>query len=291
MTSINSKDPLREIRVKTEDLDLEGIQQSLVKVTDKEVSWRGRAWKEIKESVNTLLRSVAAFRFISHEKYINDKFEKNLDWLDKTVNSLSQTLNKNMGSLKTQSENYTANKIVKDRVDKVDQLLSKIKKTKGINEKNSKAINDIITDLKKVSNFCSDNLQASAALMDKKIQKDLVIDNHTYELIGKAGAIKEKIQKFKGILQTEDLSVNPMITKDVEKRLTVLFSQIIQLIDKTETNFPGQQRDLAQRILDKINNNPEYQMIKIESLETATEELKRLIQDYDNQEKKLADSL
>lgn len=316
MSIPSSQSPLENVRVQAEKLNLEGIQKNLHKVTNKEASWRGHVFKNIKESINNLINDLKEGLRLSPKTDINEKFRKNLPELAKDVGSLVLALEIARKELGREGQNdYSVNLIVKDRVDKAERLLEKIKQSKvmSLDEKNLKEINKLQKNLVAISDDCDRNLQVSTKRMDDNLETKRIESNPELKTEKEqktkeaAKAIARNLEETAEKIREELLQLKKWINKDstlthIQKNAnpldpSILSSQELQtafvsfrdeinsLLDITKANNLNV-RNKAEKIVEKTGEWVNKTGIKIGTLDNI-EKLNDNIQNFD----KLLDDL
>lgn len=92
--------------VKEVSLDTEKLDKRLRKLTE-EVSWGGRLLRGIKESVKTLIRSIAERRWSPTDMHRNEKFHNNLEKLKGEVTDFTTLLADSRSQLESENKDHT----------------------------------------------------------------------------------------------------------------------------------------------------------------------------------------
>lgn len=259
--------PLKKVRIQAENLDLDGIQQSLHKVTNKNITWYGHIWKELKESINTLVRSAKEGHWISSKTHVNEKFKSNLPRLADSVAKLSNTMINAETVVKTNEEKQQISHLVKDRVDKVNLLLTRITEEKidELDEQNLSLILKIHDNLRELSNYCDQKWKKASQL--EVPEKKPIESEKAPNLQNYADDLRAKIASLKSWMDNDmNFAEHPMFASEVVKKsYEQLRSEINQLVTK-KPNSLIDILNLAENIIDKIKNWDFYKKITIEPL-------------------------
>ena len=105
----------KDIKTQAEELVPAELKKITSKISEIKVTAHGRAWKELKQGVKTLIRSAKSIasgspRWISTQTHRNEKLQKKLPDLMTNVKNLSTALK----TIKTQTEEAAKDRLYKD---------------------------------------------------------------------------------------------------------------------------------------------------------------------------------
>ncbi|BBI18022.1 hypothetical protein [Neochlamydia sp. S13] len=225
------------------DLEMNKILGSLNSMPKQGASWKGHTWNIIKDSLNSLIKSIRTGHWISGEQYRNDKFSETLRLLSTSVIKLKGAMQESnleiqLNSSEQEIDNYSfhqANYLltlaVKTHAMKINEILEKIDTTK-FNSENANYLNEIGTNVDQLNNICADVLIAETDFINQAQEKKLKDFNREEEMKILPGKLHEELTVLREALSNY---INPL-SSDEENRSSLMARNNLDLLLESIAN-------------------------------------------------------
>lgn len=234
--------PMRRVE-EVKDLEMNKILGSLNSMPKQGVSWKGHTWNIIKDSLNSLIKSIRTGHWISGEQYRNDKFSETLRLLSTSVIKLKGAMQESnleiqLNSSEQEIDNYSfhqANYLltlaVKTHAMKINEILEKIDTTK-FNSENANYLNEIGINVDQLNNICADVLIAETDFINQAQEKKLKDFNREEEMKILPGKLHEELTALREALSNY---INPL-SSDEENRSSLMARDNLDLLLESIAN-------------------------------------------------------